>query len=338
MKRIRFIISYRCSTFVSNLNFQNVNFNKKLEISDKIYVAGHNGMVGSAIVRNLKSLGFTNFLLKTSKELDLRNQTEVFEFLKIEKPDYVFLAAAKVGGIVANNTYRGQFLYENLQIQNNVIHGSYLAGVKKLMFLGSSCIYPKLAPQPLKEDYLLTGLLEPTNEPYAIAKIAGIKMCEAYRVQYGCNFISVMPTNLYGPNDNYDLNNSHVLPAMIRKFHEAKMDNKPSVELWGTGSPMREFLHANDLAEACVYLMENYNDSTLVNIGTGVDVTIKELAETIKAEVGYEGEIIWNTEKPNGTPRKLMDVSKLNGLGWKHSIELKDGIAMVYKEYKALHS
>jgi GDP-L-fucose synthase len=323
---------------VSNLNFQNVNFNKKLEISDKIYVAGHNGMVGSAIVRKLKSLGFTNFLLRTSKELDLRNQTEVFEFLKTEKPDYVFLAAAKVGGIVANNTYRGQFLYENLQIQNNVIHGSYLADVKKLMFLGSSCIYPKLAPQPLKEDYLLTGLLEPTNEPYAIAKIAGIKMCEAYREQYGCNYISVMPTNLYGPNDNYDLNNSHVLPAMIRKFHEAKMENKPSVELWGTGSPMREFLHANDLAEACVYLMENYNDSTLVNIGTGVDVTIKELAETIKNEVGYEGEIIWNTDKPDGTPRKLMDVSKLNGLGWKHSIELKDGIAMVYKEYKALHS
>lgn len=323
---------------MSNLNFQNVNFNKKLEISDKIYVAGHNGMVGSAIVRKLKSLGFTNFLLRTSKELDLRNQTEVFDFLQTEKPDYVFLAAAKVGGIVANNTYRGQFLYENLQIQNNVIHGSYLAGVKKLMFLGSSCIYPKLAPQPLKEDYLLTGLLEPTNEPYAIAKIAGIKMCEAYRDQYGCNYISVMPTNLYGPNDNYDLNNSHVLPAMIRKFHEAKLENKPSVELWGTGSPMREFLHANDLAEACVYLMENYNDSTLVNIGTGVDVTIKELAETIKNEVGYEGEIVWNTEKPDGTPRKLMDVSKLNGLGWKHSIELKDGIAMVYNEYKALHS
>lgn len=338
MKRIRFIIRYLCSTFVSNLNFQNVNFNKKLEISDKIYVAGHNGMVGSAIVRKLKSLGFTNFLLRTSKELDLRNQTEVFDFLQTEKPDYVFLAAAKVGGIVANNTYRGQFLYENLQIQNNVIHGSYLAGVKKLMFLGSSCIYPKLAPQPLKEDYLLTGLLEPTNEPYAIAKIAGIKMCEAYRDQYGCNYISVMPTNLYGPNDNYDLNNSHVLPAMIRKFHEAKLENKPSVELWGTGSPMREFLHANDLAEACVYLMENYNDSTLVNIGTGVDVTIKELAETIKTEVGYEGEIVWNTEKPDGTPRKLMDVSKLNGLGWKHSIELKDGIAMVYNEYKALHS
>ncbi|MCF8323648.1 MAG: GDP-L-fucose synthase [Leadbetterella sp.] len=309
-----------------------------MEKSDKIYVAGHNGMVGSAIVRKLKSLGFTNFLLRTSKELDLRNQTEVFDFLQTEKPDYVFLAAAKVGGIVANNTYRGQFLYENLQIQNNVIHGSYLAGVKKLMFLGSSCIYPKLAPQPLKEDYLLTGLLEPTNEPYAIAKIAGIKMCEAYREQYGCNYISVMPTNLYGPNDNYDLNNSHVLPAMIRKFHEAKLENKPNVELWGTGSPMREFLHANDLAEACVYLMENYNDSTLVNIGTGVDVTIKELAETIKSEVGYEGEIVWNTEKPDGTPRKLMDVSKLNGLGWKHSIELKDGIAMVYNEYKALHS
>ena len=309
-----------------------------MEKSDKIYVAGHNGMVGSAIVRKLKSLGFTNFLLRTSKELDLRNQTEVFDFLQTEKPDYVFLAAAKVGGIVANNTYRGQFLYENLQIQNNVIHGSYLAGVKKLMFLGSSCIYPKLAPQPLKEDYLLTGLLEPTNEPYAIAKIAGIKMCEAYREQYGCNYISVMPTNLYGPNDNYDLNNSHVLPAMIRKFHEAKLENKTNVELWGTGSPMREFLHANDLAEACVYLMENYNDSTLVNIGTGVDVTIKELAETIKSEVGYEGEIVWNTEKPDGTPRKLMDVSKLNGLGWKHSIELKDGIAMVYNEYKALHS
>ena len=309
-----------------------------MEKSDKIYVAGHNGMVGSAIVRKLKSLGFTNFLLRTSKELDLRNQTEVFDFLQTEKPDYVFLAAAKVGGIVANNTYRGQFLYENLQIQNNVIHGSYLAGVKKLMFLGSSCIYPKLAPQPLKEDYLLTGLLEPTNEPYAIAKIAGIKMCEAYREQYGCNYISVMPTNLYGPNDNYDLNNSHVLPAMIRKFHEAKLENKPNVELWGTGSPMREFLHANDLAEACVYLMENYNDSTLVNIGTGVDVTIKELAETIKSEVGYQGEIVWNTEKPDGTPRKLMDVSKLNGLGWKHSIELKDGIAMVYNEYKALHS
>jgi GDP-L-fucose synthase len=305
-----------------------------LETSAKIYVAGHNGMVGSAIVRKLKSSGFTNFLLRTSKELDLRNQQAVLDFLTTEKPDYVFLAAAKVGGIVANNTYRADFIYENIQIQNNVIHGSYLAGVKKLMFLGSSCIYPKLAPQPLREDYLLTGLLEPTNEPYAIAKIAGIKMCEAYKAQYGCNFISVMPTNLYGPNDNYDLQNSHVLPAMIRKFHEAKLNGADEVELWGTGSPMREFLHADDLAEACVFLMENYDDSTLVNIGTGVDVTIKELAETIREEVGFEGNIKWNTDKPDGTPRKLMDVSKLHDLGWKHTIDLKEGIHLVYSEYK----
>ncbi len=310
----------------------------KLEKSAKIYVAGHRGMVGSAIVRNLQSQGYTNIVYRTSKELDLRDYNAVQAFLQEEKPEYVFLAAAKVGGIVANNTYKGQFLFENLQIQNNVIHGSYLIGVKKLMFLGSSCIYPKFAPQPLKEEYLLTGTLEPTNEPYAIAKIAGIKMCEAYRDQYGCNFISVMPTNLYGPNDNYDLNNSHVLPAMIRKFHEAKKENKPQVELWGTGSPMREFLHADDLADACVYLMNTYNDSTLVNIGTGVDITIKELAETIKAEVGYEGEIFWNTEKPDGTPRKLMDVSKLHGLGWKHSIDLKEGIHRVYSEYKELNA
>jgi len=295
-------------------------------------------MVGSAIVRRLRALGYNNIIFRTSAELDLKDFDKVVRFLQEEKPDYVFLAAAKVGGIVANNTYKGQFLFENLQIQNSVIHGSHLAGVKKLMFLGSSCIYPKLAPQPLKEDYLLTGLLEPTNEPYAIAKIAGIKMCEAYRDQYGSNFISVMPTNLYGPNDNYDLNNSHVLPAMIRKFHEARRDGKPAVELWGTGSPMREFLHADDLADACVYLMETYNDSTLVNIGTGVDITIKELAETIKAETGYEGEIVWNTDKPDGTPRKLMDVSKLHGLGWKHKIDLKEGIAMVYDEYKAEHS
>lgn len=295
-------------------------------------------MVGSAIVRNLQSKGYTNIVYRTSKELDLRDYNAVQAFLQEEKPEYVFLAAAKVGGIVANNTYKGQFLFENLQIQNNVIHGSYLIGVKKLMFLGSSCIYPKFAPQPLKEEYLLTGTLEPTNEPYAIAKIAGIKMCEAYRDQYGCNFISVMPTNLYGPNDNYDLNNSHVLPAMIRKFHEAKKENKSQVELWGTGSPMREFLHADDLADACVYLMDTYNDSTLVNIGTGVDITIKELAETIKAEVGYEGEIFWNTEKPDGTPRKLMDVSKLHGLGWKHSIDLKEGIHKVYSEYKELNA
>jgi GDP-L-fucose synthase len=306
-----------------------------LEKTAKIYVAGHRGMVGSAIVRNLQAAGFSNIVFKTSKELDLRDTVAVHAFLEDEKPDYVFLAAAKVGGIVANNTYKGQFLYENLQIQNNVIHGSYLAGVKKLMFLGSSCIYPKLAPQPLKEEYLLTGTLEPTNEPYAIAKIAGIKMCEAYRDQYGCNFISVMPTNLYGPNDNYDLNNSHVLPAMIRKFHEAKRDGKPSVELWGTGSPMREFLHADDLADACVYLMQTYDESTLVNIGTGVDITIKELAETIKEEVGFAGDIVWNTDKPDGTPRKLMDVSKLHGLGWKHSIDLKEGIHKVYAEYKS---
>lgn len=295
-------------------------------------------MVGSAIVRKLQSSGYTNIIFRTSAELDLKDFDKVVAFLREEKPDYVFLAAAKVGGIVANNTYKGQFLFENLQIQNSVIHGSHLAGVKKLMFLGSSCIYPKLAPQPLKEEYLLTGTLEPTNEPYAIAKIAGIKMCEAYRDQYGSNFISVMPTNLYGPNDNYDLNNSHVLPAMIRKFHEARRDGKPSVELWGTGSPMREFLHADDLADACLYLMETYNDGTLVNIGTGVDITIKELAETIKAETGYEGDIVWNTDKPDGTPRKLMDVSKLHGLGWKHKIDLKEGIAKVYAEYKAQHS
>jgi GDP-L-fucose synthase len=318
-------------------DFKTQKSQNKLEKSAKIYVAGHRGMVGSAIVRKLKSLGYENIVTRTSKELDLKDYEKVITFLQEEKPDYVFLAAAKVGGIIANSTYKGQFLFENLQIQNSVIHGSHLAGVKKLMFLGSSCIYPKLAPQPLKEEYLLTGTLEPTNEPYAIAKIAGIKMCEAYREQYGSNFVSVMPTNLYGQNDNYDLNNSHVLPAMIRKFHEAKRDGKPSVELWGTGSPMREFLHADDLAEACVYLMETYDDSTLVNIGTGVDITIKELAETIKAEVGYEGEIVWNTDKPDGTPRKLMDVSKLHELGWKHKIDLKEGIAQVYSEYKALN-
>ncbi|MBK6976537.1 MAG: GDP-L-fucose synthase [Cytophagaceae bacterium] len=309
-----------------------------MELSDKIYVAGHRGMVGSAIVRKLKSEGYENIIERTSKELDLRDQKAVFDFFENEKPDFVFLAAAKVGGIIANDTYRGQFIYENLQIQNNIIHASHVNGVKKLMFLGSSCIYPKMAPQPLKEEYLLTGLLEPTNEPYAIAKIAGIKMCEAYRDQYGSNFISVMPTNLYGPNDNYDLNTSHVLPAMIRKFHEAKMEGKPAVELWGTGSPMREFLHANDLADACVYLMKTYDQKEFVNIGTGVDVTIKELAETIKATVGFEGQINWNTDKPDGTPRKLMNVDKLHSLGWKHTIDLKEGIATVYQEYKALHA
>jgi len=290
-------------------------------------------MVGSAIVRKLQGLGYTNLVLKTSAELDLRDQVKVDAFFAAEKPEYVFLAAAKVGGIVANNTYRADFLYENLAIQNNIIHASFVNKVKKLQFLGSSCIYPKLAPQPLKESYLLSGYLEETNEPYAIAKIAGIKMCEAYRAQYGCDFISVMPTNLYGPNDNYDLENSHVLPAMIRKFHEAKERGGASMTLWGTGSPMREFLHADDLAEACVYLMESYSDSELVNIGTGIDVTIKELAETVKQIVGFEGEINWDTTRPDGTPRKLMDVSKLHSLGWKHKIELKDGIALAYQDF-----
>ena len=306
-----------------------------MEKQAKIYVAGHRGMVGSAIVRALQKNGYTNLVLKTSKELDLRSQQAVSDFFATERPAYVFLAAAKVGGIVANNTYRADFLYENLAIQNNVIHAAYVNQVTKLMFLGSSCIYPKLAPQPLKESYLLTGLLEPTNEPYAIAKIAGIKMCEAYRAQYGCNFISVMPTNLYGPNDNYDLQNSHVLPAMIRKFHEAKERGDQSMELWGTGSPMREFLYADDLAEACLFLMETYNESELVNIGTGVDVTIKELAETVQEIVGFTGEIKWDTNRPDGTPRKLMDVSKLHGLGWKHHIELSQGIQLAYQDFLA---
>lgn len=307
-----------------------------MEKESKIYVAGHRGMVGSAIVRKLTSLGYTNLLTRTSAELDLRNQQQVSDFFEVEKPEYVFLAAAKVGGIVANNTYRADFLYENLAIQNNIIHGSYLNKVKKLMFLGSSCIYPKLAPQPLKESYLLSGYLEPTNEPYAIAKIAGIKMCEAYRAQYGCNFISVMPTNLYGTNDNYDLVNSHVLPAMIRKFHEAKEKDASEMTLWGTGSPMREFLHADDLAEACLFLMENYNESELVNIGTGEDVTIENLAALVKQIIGFQGEIVWDTAKPDGTPRKLMDVSKLHGLGWHHKIALEDGIKLAYQDFLKL--
>jgi GDP-L-fucose synthase len=301
---------------------------------DKIYIAGHRGMVGSAILRALQTQGYSNFLLRTSAELDLRNQQAVANFFAKEKPDYVFLAAAKVGGIIANNTFRGDFIYENLMIQNNVIHQAYVNKVKKLMFLGSSCIYPKLAPQPLKEDYLLTGLLESTNEPYAIAKIAGIKMCDGYRDQYGCNFISVMPTNLYGPNDNYDLNNSHVLPAMLRKFIVAKRNGDASVTIWGTGSPKREFLHANDLAEACLFLMENYNDSGLVNIGIGEDVSILELAQLVKKTVGFEGAILTDTTKPDGTPRKLMDVSKLNGLGWKATITLEEGVQKVYEEIK----
>lgn len=301
---------------------------------DKIYIAGHRGMVGSAILRALQVQGFSNFLLRTSAELDLRNQQAVADFFAAEKPDYVFLAAAKVGGIVANNTFRADFIYENLMIQNNVIHQAYVNKVKKLMFLGSSCIYPKLAPQPLKEEYLLTGLLEPTNEPYAIAKIAGIKMCDGYRDQYGCNFISVMPTNLYGPNDNYDLNNSHVLPAMLRKFIMAKRNGDASVTIWGTGSPKREFLHANDLAEACLFLMENYNDSGLVNIGIGDDISILDLAVLVKKTVGFEGKILTDPSKPDGTPRKLMDVSKLNGLGWKAKITLEEGIQRVYEEIK----
>jgi len=309
-----------------------------MQPTDKIYIAGHRGMVGSAITRKLQAAGFTNLVTRTSKELDLRNQQAVADFFAIEKPDFVFLAAAKVGGILANNTYRADFLYENLMIQNNVIHNAYVNNVSKLMFLGSSCIYPKLAPQPLKEDYLLTGLLEESNEPYAIAKIAGIKMCDAYRSQYGCNYISVMPTNLYGPNDNYDLHNSHVLPALIRKFHEAKINNQPSVVMWGTGTPLREFLHADDLADACFYLMQNYNEPGLVNIGTGVDLPIKDLAILVKGIVGYDGEIVHDTSKPDGTPRKLMDVSKLHGFGWHHTIDLEKGIQMVYEEFKQKHA
>ncbi|WP_343530389.1 GDP-L-fucose synthase [Pedobacter sp.] len=304
-----------------------------MEKNSKIFVAGHRGMVGSAIYRKLQKEGYQNIITRTSKELDLRDQQAVAEFFALEKPDYVFLAAAKVGGIIANNTYRADFLYENLAIQNNVIHQSYINGVKKLMFLGSSCIYPKLAPQPLKEEYLLTGLLEPTNEPYAIAKIAGIKMCDAYRDQYGCNFVSVMPTNLYGYNDNYHPENSHVLPALIRKFDEAKNNGSKEVIIWGTGSPMREFLFADDLADACYFLMENYNEPNLINIGTGEDLTIKDLALAVKKTVGFEGELVFDTSKPDGTPRKLMDVSKLHNLGWRHQIELEEGLKLAYQDY-----
>lgn len=302
-----------------------------MDKSTKIYIAGHRGMVGSAIRRRLEKEGYHNFVFSTSTELNLRDTAAVKSFFEEQQPEYVFLAAAKVGGIHANNTYKAEFIYDNLMIQSNVIHQSYLNKVKKLLFLGSSCIYPKLAPQPLKEEYLLTGPLEPTNEPYAIAKIAGIKMCDAYRDQYGCNFISVMPTNLYGPNDNYDLQNSHVLPALIRKMHEAKIQDLPTVEVWGTGNPRREFLHADDLADACLFLMQNYNEAGLVNIGTGEDISIKELALIIKEVVGYQGDIAFNTSMPDGTPRKLMDVSKLHHLGWKHRMELKQGIEAVYE-------
>lgn len=291
-------------------------------------------MVGSAICRKLQQEGYSQIITRTSKELDLTDQKAVNDFFDKEKPQFVFLAAAKVGGIHANNIYRADFLYRNLMIESNVIHAAHMYGVEKLLFLGSSCIYPKLAPQPLQEDSLLTGTLEYTNEPYAIAKIAGIKMCEAYRDQYGCNFISAMPTNLYGPNDNYDLQNSHVLPALIRKFHEAKINQSPSVEVWGTGSPLREFLHVDDLAEACYFLMQHYNDKQFVNVGCGEDLSIKSLAEMIQSIVGFQGELIWNTEKPDGTPRKLMDVSKIKGMGWSPKINLEQGIANVYREYQ----
>jgi GDP-L-fucose synthase len=304
-----------------------------MNICDKIYVAGHRGMVGSSIVRNLKSKGYTNIITRTSSELNLLRQKDVEDFFESEKPDYVFMAAAKVGGIHANNTYRGEFIYNNLMIESNVIHSSHLFGVKKLLFLGSSCIYPKMAPQPLKEEYLLTSSLEPTNEPYAISKIAGIKLCESYYRQYGDCFISAMPTNLYGPNDNYDLENSHVLPALIRKFHEAKINNSPTVEVWGTGSVFREFLHVDDLAEACVHLMKTYSENEIVNIGTGIDISIKDLTMIISKVVGYDGEIVWNTSKPDGTLRKLLDVSRVNSLGWSYKIKLEDGIKSVYNEY-----
>lgn len=298
-------------------------------------MAGHRGMVGSAIVRNLQAKGYENIIIRTSSELDLRNQAAVADFFAAEKPDYVFLAAAKVGGILANNTYRAEFLYDNLMIESNIIHSAYKNDVTKLLFLGSSCIYPKMAPQPLREESLLTGLLEETNEPYAIAKIAGIKLCEAYRSQYGADFISAMPTNLYGPNDNYDLQGSHVLPALIRKFHDAKINDLPTVEVWGTGSPRREFLHADDLADACVFLMNNYDGELFVNIGVGDDVTIRELAEMVKDVVGYEGELRWNTDKPDGTPRKLMDVSRLHAMGWKHTTDLREGLELTYQDFLA---
>ena len=300
----------------------------------KIYIAGHRGMVGSAISRNLQLKGYTNFICKTSQELDLRNQQAVNDFFATEKPEYVFLAAAKVGGIIANNTFRADFIYENLMIEANIIHASYINNVEKLLFLGSSCIYPKLAPQPLKEEYILSGFLEATNQPYAIAKIAGIELCDSYRRQYGCNFISAMPTNLYGPNDNYDLDNSHVLPALLRKIITAKKSNESYVEIWGSGTPRREFLHADDLAEALFFLMENYNEEGLVNVGVGSDITILELAELIKKIVGFKGEIQLNTAKPDGTPRKLMDVQKINAMGWQATTSLEDGIKKVYDEIK----
>lgn len=304
-----------------------------MEKDAKIYIAGHRGMVGSAVYRTLVKQGYSNFLLRSSNELDLRDQQQVADFFKHEKPKYVFLAAAKVGGIHANNVYRAEFLYDNLCIQNNIIHHSYLTGVRKLLFLGSSCIYPKFAPQPLKEDYLLTGTLEPTNEPYAIAKIAGIKLCEAYRDQYDCNFISAMPTNLYGKNDNYHPENSHVLPSLIRRFHEAKVNKKDKVVIWGTGSPLREFLDADDMAEACVFLMNHYDGRGFINIGSGKDISIRDLAVLIKDIVGYRGNVSFDESKPDGTPRKLMDVTKLSELGWQYTIDLEQGIKNAYEDF-----
>jgi GDP-L-fucose synthase len=301
--------------------------------NSKIYIAGHNGMVGSAIHRKLTELGYTNITVTSRKELDLRNQEDVRHFFWTEKPEYVFLCAAKVGGIKANSDLKADFIYDNIMIQSNIINSAKQFGTKKLLFLGSSCIYPKMCQQPIKEEYLLTGALEPTNDAYAIAKIAGIKMCQSYNQQYGTNFISVMPTNLYGYNDNYDLNNSHVLPALIRKFHEAKINNQPHVEIWGDGTPMREFLFVDDLAEACLFLMDNYNDSEIVNIGTGEDITIKDLAYLVKEVVGFQGNIFFNTQMPNGTPRKLLDVSKLTSLGWQYKVSLKEGIEKTYKDY-----
>lgn len=304
-----------------------------MEKGSKIYVAGHRGLVGSAIVRNLKEKGYTNIIGKTHSELDLKNQASVRKFFEEEKPEYVFLAAAKVGGINANNTAPADFIYENLEIQNNVIKAAFDFKVKKLLFLGSSCIYPKMCPQPIKEEYLLSGYLEPTNEAYALAKIAGLKMCQFFKRQYGADFISCMPTNLYGPNDNFDLNSSHVMPALIRKFHEAKVNNEPFVEVWGTGKPLREFLHVDDMADGCVFLMENYDGEGHVNIGTGKEVSIRELAEIIKEVVGFNGELRFNTDKPDGTPRKLLDVSRLRKLGWTYNIELKNGITSAYEWY-----
>lgn len=305
-----------------------------MEKNSKIFVAGHRGLVGSAIVRALQNAGYKNIILKTKDELDLTNEQAVADFFASEKPEYVFLAAAKVGGIMANKTYPAEFIFQNLAIETNIIHSAHVNKVKKLLFLGSSCIYPRLCPQPIKEEYLLIGELEPTNKAYALAKIAGIIMCQSYHEQYGDNFISLMPTNLYGTGDNFDLNNSHVLPAMIRKFHEAKQNNSPSVTLWGTGTVMREFLHVDDLAAACLFLMNNYNDPGVVNVGTGEDVTIKELAERIQNVVGYTGTINWDSTKPDGTPRKLLDVSRLHNLGWKHSITLDEGLASTYEWYK----